>query len=134
MTEDSSKIKDQSSLQSKAAEPSAQLSDDALIDQFFSQARTMEIADDGFTDRVMHRLPDRAIQLSRLWTLFCIVLGTVLIIGFMVFQGWLPVVLWLNDLVHETFTYARPLPIFVTMGALCSLAVAELANRLYAEC
>ena len=108
-------------------------SDDALLEQFFSQARTQEIADNGFTERVMHRLPDRSMQLSRLWTLFCIGLGAVLLIVSILFQGWLPVVLWLNNLIHETFAHAHPVPIFVTMGTLCSLAVAELANRLYVE-
>jgi len=131
MKEDSSQSKVHSSQFEKY---SAQTSDDALIEQFFSQARTLEIADDGFTERVMRRLPDRAMQLSRLWTLFCLVLGAVLLIGFLMFQGWLPVVLWLNNLIHETFTNVHPVPIFVTFGAFCSLAVAELANRLYAEC
>ena len=118
---------------SEAENPGEESSYDELLESFFSQARTQEIADNGFTERVMHRLPDRAQQLSRLWTLFCLALGIVLVVVFMMFQGWLPVVLWLNNLVHVTFADVRPVPLFVTFGALSSLAVAELANRLYAE-
>ena len=127
MTEDSSQF----TVHGSQFTDNGEQGDDALLEQFFAPAREQQLADNGFTERVMHRLPDRAMQLSRLWTLVCLVIGIVFIVVFLLFQGWLPVVLWLNDIVHESFVHVHPLPLFLTMGALCSLAVAELTNRLY---
>ena len=46
--------------------------DEALLQQFFADSARMDIADDGFTDRVMRRLPEevdaRCYRLYRLWT------------------------------------------------------------------
>ena len=60
-----------------------------MIEDFFKQAAQQQIEDNGFTERVMHSLPDRKRQmvrrLSQLWTLFCIVVAGVL---FFVFGGW----------------------------------------------
>ena len=56
--------------------------DDMRIEEFFKQAARQQIDDDGFTERVMSSLPrSRAVQarrLSRLWTLFCILLAAVI--------------------------------------------------------
>ena len=56
--------------------------DDMRIEDFFKQAARQQIDDDGFTERVMSSLPrSRAVQarrLSRLWTLFCILLAAVI--------------------------------------------------------
>ena len=55
--------------------------DEQLLNSFFQAARQQEIADDGFSDRVMQRLPAtqqlhpvnsrRALRLSRIWTCGC---------------------------------------------------------------
>jgi hypothetical protein len=71
---------------------------DQLLRQFFSEATSQPIADDGFTDRVMQRIADHhpssiihhpspfALRtVTRLWTLFCIVVFAVL---FVWFRGW----------------------------------------------
>ena len=46
--------------------------DEALLKRFFADSARMDIADDGFTDRVMRRLPEevdaRCYRLYRLWT------------------------------------------------------------------
>lgn len=46
--------------------------DEALLQRFFADSARMDIADDGFTDRLMHRLPEevdaRCYRLYRLWT------------------------------------------------------------------
>ncbi|MDY3786313.1 MAG: DUF5056 domain-containing protein [Prevotella sp.] len=46
--------------------------DEALLQRFFADSARMDIADDGFTDRVMRRLPEevdaRCYRLYRLWT------------------------------------------------------------------
>ena len=56
--------------------------DDMRIEEFFKQAARQQIDDDGFTERVMSSLPrSRSVQarrLSRLWTLFCILLAAVI--------------------------------------------------------
>jgi len=63
--------------------------DNMMIEAFFKQAAQQQIEDNGFTERVMHNLPDRKAQvvrrLSQLWTLFCIAVGGVL---FFMFGGW----------------------------------------------
>lgn len=58
-----------------------QENDDKLIRQFLSAGRK-EVADNGFTRRVMHRLPDRAYRLSRLWSACCFTAASVLFIRF----------------------------------------------------
>ena len=63
--------------------------DTMMIEAFFKQAAQQQIEDNGFTERVMHNLPDRKAQvvrrLSQLWTLFCIAVAGVL---FFMFGGW----------------------------------------------
>ena len=58
--------------------------DNMMIEAFFKQAAQQQIEDNGFTERVMHNLPDRKAQvvrrLSQLWTLFCLVVAGVLFI------------------------------------------------------
>ena len=63
--------------------------DNMMIEEFFKQAARQQIEDNGFTERVMHSLPDRkdhvVRRLSQLWTLFCIAVAGVL---FFMFGGW----------------------------------------------
>ena len=63
--------------------------DNRMIEDFFKQAAQQQIEDNGFTERVMHSLPDRKAhvvrRLSQLWTLFCIVVAGLL---FFMFGGW----------------------------------------------
>lgn len=46
--------------------------DEVLLQRFFADSTRMDIADDGFTDRLMRRLPEevdtRCYRLYRLWT------------------------------------------------------------------
>ena len=58
--------------------------DDILVRQFFNE-HTEEIADHGFSKRVMRHLPDRAVRLNRIWTAICIVVG---IAFFVAVKGW----------------------------------------------
>ena len=63
--------------------------DNKLIEAFFKQAAQQQIEDNGFTERVMMNLPEtsqeRVRRLSRLWTIFCGIVGVVL---FFVLGGW----------------------------------------------
>ncbi len=56
-----------------------QENDDKLIEQFLSTGKK-EVADNGFTQRVMHRLPDRAHRLSQVWSVCCFTLAAVLFV------------------------------------------------------
>ena len=62
---------------------------DKLLEDLFKQAAQQQIEDNGFTERVMQQLPDTkwqtARRLSRLWSLFCILVGIGL---FFAFGGW----------------------------------------------
>ena len=58
-----------------------------FLDDLFKQAALQQIEDNGFTERVMQNLPktDTVRRLSRLWSLFCILVGVGL---FFAFGGW----------------------------------------------
>ena len=56
-----------------------------LLQQFFSEAASRQIEDNGFTERVMQRLPLRTDWFVRIWNTVCIMLFAVL---FVVFRGW----------------------------------------------
>ena len=71
---------------------------DRLLEHFFADNRK-EIADNGFTRRVMHRLPSHSRRLSQIWTIFCFTLALVLFVAFNGLQ------LVLGTL-RETFTTA----------------------------
>ena len=56
-----------------------------LLQNFFCEAARTPVADDGFTNRVMQRLPQRVNRFTQLWNVFCI---TVFVVLFVVFRGW----------------------------------------------
>ena len=60
-----------------------------FLDDLFKQAAQQQIEDNGFTERVMQNLPDARTdnvrRLSRLWSLFCILVALGL---FFAFGGW----------------------------------------------
>lgn len=53
--------------------------DDELLRQFFAQ-HTFELADNGFTQQVMRKLPRRLVNLNRIWVVFCCLLGVVFLL------------------------------------------------------
>ena len=62
------------------------MTDNELLEKLFSEARQMEVADNGFTERVMRQVPDtRAQTFSRLWTAFCVVVAVTV---FVLMRGW----------------------------------------------
>lgn len=52
---------------------------DKLLYGFFSESK-QEIADKGFSRRVMSQLPDRSNRLARVWTAFTLTIGAILFI------------------------------------------------------
>ena len=51
-----------------------EIDNDKLLKDFFAENKR-EIADNGFSRRVMHHLPDRSNRLARLWTVFVMAVG-----------------------------------------------------------
>ena len=102
--------------------------DKQLLEQFFAPARQQQIEDKGFTEKVMRRLPDRALRLSRCWTAFCIALGVIL---FLVFEGWQTLLLgMLSFLRGLSVSNIHPIPFFMVLGVLTSLALLEVVHRM----
>lgn len=54
--------------------------DEQLLQQFFIEASQQTIADNGFSERVMRRLPNRANWFNRVWTLGCILIAIALLL------------------------------------------------------
>ena len=56
-----------------------EIDNDKLLRDFFAENK-QEIADNGFSRRVMHHLPDRSYRLARLWSAFVMAIATVLFV------------------------------------------------------
>ena len=101
--------------------------DNQLLEQFFQPARTTEIKDNGFTERVMKQLPDRTARLSQWWTFFCVVSG---VVAFIVLDGWEFILSGIMTLLKTNVGELHPVPFFMTLGVLTCLAVVELVQKL----
>ncbi len=71
--------------------------DELLVKKFFEGNR-IDLPDDGFSHRVMRRLPDRERRLNRLWTALCVVVGVVCCVKFDWIGG-------LSECVSNLFTF-----------------------------
>ena len=100
---------------------------DQLLEQFFQPAKNVELEDNGFTERVIKQLPDRALRLSHWWTFFCVILG---VVAFFVFRGWEPIMIGLMSLLKTNIGELHPIPFIMTMGVISCLAVIELVQKL----
>jgi hypothetical protein len=69
--------------------------DNDLLKQFMCEQK-QEIPDNGFSRRVMHRLPHKENIFASMWATLCIVIGVFLFISFDVFQ-------MIVDLVRKVF-------------------------------
>ena len=103
---------------------------DLLLQQFFRDAAQQQIADDGFTERVMQQLPQTRCNLqrfNRLWTLFCV--GVFLVL-FVWFRGWellaIHFEVLLRTLSVETFSINLPL-LAAILFSLLLVGVGEVA-------
>ncbi|MBQ2209366.1 MAG: DUF5056 domain-containing protein [Prevotella sp.] len=103
---------------------------DLLLQQFFSNAAQQQIEDNGFTERVMQRLPSRINWFSRLWTMFCIVVFAVL---FVVFHGWELLAVQLEVLLRtwtiESVSF-NPLMLAIVLFGLLFVGVGEVALKM----
>ena len=102
--------------------------DDKLLESFFAGQR-QEVADNGFTRRVMHNLPRRSNRLARLWTAGGFTLAAVL---FVLLDG--AQLVW--DALRETFTstiesgmaQADPRSLILAVGVLLFLMYKKIAS------
>lgn len=103
------------------------MTDNELLEQLFRPMKEMTVADDGFTDRVVERLPQRnAWRLSRLWTIFCIVVAVVL---FLLLRGWEIVAYGLVMFANTPPTSQQVLTFAVSAGVVGLLALAEVISH-----
>ena len=97
------------------------ISDEELIGKFFAE-QTFDVADRGFTSRVMHRLPDSSVRLNRIWTAVCAI---AVVVVFILTKGWIPLMGSLQGLFADTVTSVSQLTLasaFATVVTLSALA------------
>ena len=102
---------------------------DLLLQQFFSEAASQQIEDNGFTERVMQRLPSRMNWFVRIWNTVCIVLFAVL---FVVFRGWDLLAVQLEVMLRTMSTHSfsiNLLMVFTIVFGLLFVGVGEVALK-----
>lgn len=103
--------------------------DDELLMRFFSEARC-DLPDDGFTDRVMRRLPRRVRRMNQLWTTLCAAAAMVL---FLLFDGVADVRILISRMLGDAAGYLSSvslggLPPLALLTTLVVLVVVALCN------
>ena len=102
---------------------------DRLLQQFFSEAASQQIEDNGFTERVMQRLPSRMNWFVRIWNTVCIVLFAVL---FVVFRGWDLLAVQLEVMLRTMSTHSfsiNLMMIFTIVFGLLFVGVGEVSLK-----
>ena len=103
------------------------MTDDQLLKQFFQSAKDVEIADNGFTERVIQRLPkERERVLSRLWTTLCI---AVFMLLFVVLSGWHTIFNGIYYLLDHFPTTHNLVMLTLALSVIGLLAVTEIISR-----
>ena len=106
---------------------------DRLLQQFFSEAASQQIEDNGFTERVMQRLPSRMNWFVRIWNTVCIGLFAVL---FIVFRGWELLAVQLEVMLRTMSTHSfsiNLLMVFTIVFGLLFVGVGEVALKVKNE-
>lgn len=102
--------------------------EDKLLKQFFKENR-QEIADNGFTHRVMRHLPDRYVRIARIWTILCAAIAFIL---FVAFDGLQLVFISLREVIMETYqdglTDIDPKSMFIACIVLLYLLYRKIAT------
>ena len=102
--------------------------DNKLLEQFFLEASQQEIADNGFSERVMEQLPQRQRSsrifnvLSHLWTVFCVVFAVVV---FVLSQGWNTLVSYIMVALSHVEVFIHMLPVYSAPSAIDVTALAQ---------
>jgi len=103
------------------------MTDKQLLEHFMQPSREIQLADDGFSERVMRQLPDRKTRtLCHLWTVLCVVVAAVL---FVVLQGWNIVVHGMLILLKSPLSNQQLLMLALSVGVVGLLAIHEIFSR-----
>ena len=104
------------------------MTDNELLEQLFQPMKEMQVADNGFTERVMQQLPadNRALKLSRLWTAFCVVVAVTL---FVLMRGWELIGHALLMLLNNLPSTQHLLMLTVSVGVVGLLALTEFVHH-----
>ena len=92
-----------------------EIDNDKLLRDFFAENK-QEIADNGFSRRVMHHLPDRSNRLARIWSAFVMTVAAALFV-------------WLGGL-EATWGTIREVFIGMIIMALQALIRSQLLSQL----
>lgn len=101
---------------------------DILLNQLFAEAANTEIADNGFTRKVMRQLPSRAELYNRIWTFACVIVAIFLLTYF---KAWN----YLFDLavnatcVTRNIDWLHLLPVVVILPTVTMLVSSVFAYR-----
>ena len=109
-----------------------QTTDDDLLVSRFLKDHAPDVADNGFSRRVMAALPARTSWLSRCWTAFCLVIALALLIYGRVFDTLRGMArgLWADVVTNDLVLTSVPLSCYLVCVAIavigsCSLLAAE---------
>ena len=103
---------------------------DSLLQQFFSEAASQQIADDGFTERVMQRLPSRMNWFVRIWNTVCIGLFAVL---FIVFRGWELLAVQLEVMLRTMSTHSFSINLLMLFSVIFGLLFVGVGEVISSE-
>lgn len=99
-----------------------------LLQQFFSEPASRQIADDGFTERVMRRLPARTDRFVLIWNMVCVAAFATL---FVAFRGWEMLAVQLESLLRAVTDQPLSVTLANMLAAVFGLlfvAVIEVAT------
>ncbi len=103
---------------------------DRLLQQFFNEAASLQIDDNGFTERVMQRLPSRMNWFVRIWNTVCIVLFAVL---FIVFRGWDLLAVQLEVMLRTMSTHSFSINLLMVFTIVFGLLFVGVGEVIYKE-
>ena len=107
------------------------MTDNELLEQLFRPMKELELADDGFSERVMRQLPHRDLRrLSRLWSALCIAVAILL---FILMRGWELLAYSVVMIFNTPPTMEQVLTFVLSAGILGLLAVGEVVSRVRYE-
>ena len=111
-----------------------EIDNDKLLKDFFAENKR-EIADNGFSRRVMHQLPDRSNRLARLWTLFVMTVGAVLFITLGGLQAvWETLREVLIGMINHGAASLDPKSIIIATVVLLFMAGRKVVSLAYKHC
>ena len=101
---------------------------DILLNQLFAQAANTEIADNGFTRKVMRQLPSRGELYNRIWTCVCIIMSVLLLTYF---KAWNYIIDWVVNVVcvSHNIDWLHLLPVIILLPTATMIISSVFAYR-----